>query len=67
MTYQDAKPGEACTNGPDMEEWTCPNCYESHFEEVTECVKCGAKLLCTWETQQVARCAIADPDEHEEA
>jgi hypothetical protein len=59
----DAKPGEFCSNGPWDERWTCPNCYHDHSRQVTTCENCSASIRCTWETQRVAVCTIADSDD----
>ena len=55
-----AEPGDACTNAPFLERWTCPACYQDHPRRVTECWGCGAQLQCTIERQPVAICVLVE-------
>ncbi|MDN4632288.1 hypothetical protein QCD71_12240 [Sphingomonas sp. PsM26] len=56
----DAKPGDRCSNGPYVRMWTCPDCYNDHDHEVTECTRCGIALICTIESPPIAVCEIAE-------
>lgn len=61
-----AAPGEKCSNGPDVERWTCPNCYHDHDGKVTECASCKVRLKCTIERPPIAVCMIAYPDDKDD-
>ncbi|MDR6847145.1 hypothetical protein [Sphingomonas sp. BE137] len=58
----DAKPGDRCSNGPDVECWTCPACYHDHKTRVTECADCGVALSCTIERPPIAVCTVIERD-----
>ena len=59
----DAEPGEKCSNGPDVECWTCPNCYHDHDSKVIACAECKVALVCTIKRPPIAVCMIAYPDQ----
>jgi hypothetical protein len=61
--FNDAKPGDKCSNGAWETRFTCPGCYTDHDGEVTQCEGCGVALRCEIEQQPIPVCYIADPDE----
>lgn len=59
---------QSCSN-PGMEDhFTCPGCYQDHVgapSSITRCTKCGRPLHCYVDSQPVAVCELAEPEQDE--
>ena len=59
--------GEQCSNGPWLEDYTCPGCYKDVEDiDAKECSECGAPIKCFKEMRPYAVCEIRDVEEEDQ-